>query len=509
MFEPVAATQPERLAILAHEHGLDPAFPDRALIFELACGDGANLLPLAYRHPHARFIGLEGSAEAATRARASISQLGLTNVEINQGSLDAIEPWAGRCDYVLVPGVLSHVADAMAEAALDACARLLAPSGVAYVDHLGASGRILSQRLRDLLRRQVASLDTVAARLERIEQILAALDTDELAKNPHAVYARLEVRVARMLGPAGLLREVLAPHRRPYAPSELARLAEARGLHVLTEAWDPSPERRVEPRLHAQLVPLTRSPSDATDLVELMTGPRLRAVLLVKERAARNRSLQEGLLAQGAFAARIEVRRDDVLLGAGIEVPFITRSAMVRTSDPLHKAVLTVLRRAWSDGLRFAELIASARELLAREVPDQPAPSEADIERQAKELLELHALDAVTWSSAHPRVATVLAERPAVSPLTRWEAARGVVLTDPQHRLVIVDELTRRLVERLDGSMTHEELQALTRSFFDSGELALEPGKKREDLVPLALDGLLKAGLLLPEPQSDAPSDSE
>lgn len=506
-FDPVLAAQPDRLAIAAHGRGLDPAPPDGGAVLELACGDGANLLPLAYHRPGARFVGLEGAPGPARAARASAAVLGLKNVEILEGGLEALDALAGRFDYVLVPGVLSTISDDAAGATLATCARMLAPHGVAYVDHLGSAGMLLSQRLRELLRRQVAALDTVRERVERMREILAVLDDDGLnMQQPHTVHARLEVRFARTLGDAALVGEVLSPHRRTYSPSELSGLLARHGLEELAEAWDPSLERRSEANLRRSLAPLTRGASDAADLLELMTGPRRRGVLVVRAGSKGSRaSLRGGLLEHGAFAARLQTRRDDILYEPTIEVAFVTRTgAMVRTRDPLHKAVLATMRAAWPRGLSFQELIDGATVLLASALSDPPAPAPSDMERQAKELLELHALDAVTWSAVHPPIETRVTERPLVSPLTRWQAQRGHVLTDTQHRLVAVDELTRRLIGQLDGASTRADLARATRALFDAGTLVYAPSgeAKRpspDELVEKVLEGLAAADVLIPE----------
>ena len=52
-------THPERLGVIAELFGLSPAGPDQCRVLELGCGDGSNLLPLAFSHPESRFVGLD------------------------------------------------------------------------------------------------------------------------------------------------------------------------------------------------------------------------------------------------------------------------------------------------------------------------------------------------------------------------------------------------------------------------------------------------------------------
>ncbi len=504
-YEPVPATQPDRLAVVAHRHGLAPAPPATARTLEIACGDGANLVPLAFHRPEARFVGLEGSPEAARLARDAVRELGHENVEILEGPLGALEPLAGSFDYVIVHGVLSHVSDTVALETLAAMERALTPWGVAFLDAIPIAGRLLSQRLRELLRRQVTALGTVRERVRRMREVLAVLDGDGLdMQQPHTLHARIEVRFARTLSDAALVAEMLTPHQRAYGRRELARLLEARGLTYLSDAWDPSLSRRAEAQLRDRLEPLASDRHEAADLLELMTGPRRVAGVIA--RSGGSPGAMGGLLEHGSFAARLETRRDDVLFDPEIEVAFATRTgALVRTRDPLHKAVLVTLRAAWPEGVGFERLMAEATARLALELPEHPPPSPQQIERQARELLELHELDAVTFASRHPTRESALTDRPRASRLTRWQARRGHLLTDPQHRLVAVDELTRRLITRLDGERTIDELVGATRGDFERGELVHAPKAQGEQLgepdpdklVREALTGLAKAEVLV------------
>lgn len=79
---PIEWSAPERLALCSLLHGgptprLDAA--DGYRVLELGCGDGANLLPLAYYRPHAGFVGVDGSRRAMELAESRRRELGLSN----------------------------------------------------------------------------------------------------------------------------------------------------------------------------------------------------------------------------------------------------------------------------------------------------------------------------------------------------------------------------------------------------------------------------------------------
>ena len=77
---PISVSAPARLAALAWLKGLTPHPIDRAQVLEIGCGDGANLIPLAYHHPHAQFLGFDRSQSAIDEARHAATRLRLENL---------------------------------------------------------------------------------------------------------------------------------------------------------------------------------------------------------------------------------------------------------------------------------------------------------------------------------------------------------------------------------------------------------------------------------------------
>ena len=97
--------------------------PSGWTIGDLGCGTGALLPVLA--GPAAHVIGVDASAEMLGSARARVS--GLNNVEVREGSLEALPLETSSLDAALLALVLHHVpspADALSEAA-----RVLKPGG--------------------------------------------------------------------------------------------------------------------------------------------------------------------------------------------------------------------------------------------------------------------------------------------------------------------------------------------------------------------------------------------
>src|SRR6185295_19686379 len=79
---PFAQTHPDRLATVGRLFGMQPAAIDRCRVLELGCGDGGNLIPMAYTLPGSEFVGLDASRRGLDNGTAFAGKLGLRNIEL-------------------------------------------------------------------------------------------------------------------------------------------------------------------------------------------------------------------------------------------------------------------------------------------------------------------------------------------------------------------------------------------------------------------------------------------
>jgi len=84
-------THPDRLALLALLHGLQPAPPDRARILEVGCADGMNLVAMAGHAPCLTAAGFDIVDPAlGRRAAAEHESAGLSRRELEVMRLVAV-----------------------------------------------------------------------------------------------------------------------------------------------------------------------------------------------------------------------------------------------------------------------------------------------------------------------------------------------------------------------------------------------------------------------------------
>jgi len=103
--QPIAQTHPDRLALLARLHGMEPAPLERARVLDLGASEGGNIIPMAMTLPSAEFTGIDLAALPVERGQRAIQELGLRNVRLLQKDLLDVDACFGKFDYIIAHGL--------------------------------------------------------------------------------------------------------------------------------------------------------------------------------------------------------------------------------------------------------------------------------------------------------------------------------------------------------------------------------------------------------------------
>jgi SAM-dependent methyltransferase len=432
---PFPQTHPDRLATVATLFGLAPAPPGACRVLELGCGDGGNLVPMAYGLPGSTFCGIDLSGRAIERARRLAGALGLENVRFAHGDLSAAR---GEFDYVIAHGVYSWIEPAARDVLLAACRERLRPNGVAYVSYDVLPGGHRREITRQMLRWHLREVDDPADRIAKARELLRLV----------ADAGQAEAEQALEQGDAALFHDELAPHHEAVLFADFVAHAGRHGLRFLAEAdvfeMDAG---ALPPGLAADTI-------EREQYLDFFKGRMFRQTLLCHEGA----ELQEPSL---------EIVRDMLVASpaqpAGEGTFRGPLGATLTTDHEPVRAALTRLGEAWPAALPVAEL------------GDDPAVAETLRRAYAANLVRLH-----VWA---PELTTTPSERPVASALARLQAAEGTRVTTLLHTSVEVgDELGRRLIGLLDGTR-------------DRAALLAELGRPADELER-SLEGLGRLGLL-------------
>lgn len=456
-------TAPNRLAGMARILGVAAADPQRARVLELACGNGANLIPLAKYWPQARFVGIDLAATPIARGCATVAALGLRNIELRAADIAALDASSlGRFDFVIAHGLFSWVPDAVRHATLRLMSEVLAPNGVGYVSYNALPGCRLRHVIRDLLRWQLRAspystqiVQPAWAFLESIKAVPAE------GAPPFFDLLRREAEGAMSVNPNFLFHDDLAPDNQPLYLHEFAAMAQARGLAYV---GDMDPESMFEPDGATELGRwLDRSSGGdwltRQQLLDFATGCRFRRSLVCRADALGRPGIDTAAVQRSLWYSDL-APTGDVRLDDASEARFAgTSSKGISTNHPLIKAALVLIHASEARTIGTADFA----ERLSMAGPDDPA---ARLRSAADVLLRVMRSDLVA-PVARPCPAGVRAgvqdgRLPALAMHARLALSERQPMVDSAHQnLVLAESWLDEAVLMLDGSATMDDLSKL------------------------------------------------
>jgi len=449
--QPIPCTAPEQLAVTSLLYG-GPAPPlSNAVVLEIGCGDGANLLPLAYHRPHGRFVGVDASRTQIEDARASARRLGLSNIDLRVGDVTRIVDELDTFDYILAHGVMSWVPERVRDGIFALCRDKLAPRGLLYLSYNTNPGWLARGLVRDVMLgpavagkplRQRAG--EAVARADSLRQPLQTID------HPYAQLMARELARVHQVSENYLIHDYLAEHNRPYWFREFASIAAGFGFHYLAEAAFTEPDYRVPPEISECAASLANDPLEAEGLVDVLWFRQHRASLFCREGGASRRRIETLSPQPFTLASGLRAVSGDVSLEPDVPITFASffePEVRFTLTDRPTKAALVALAPHWPRGLPWDRLIDETARM----------PGEVRTGDLWGSLRELHALGQVDIRLIDLPARREPGEVPQASPLTRWEAERRAIVTTPTHHRLGLSEDERRMVKRLDGRQRRPE----------------------------------------------------
>jgi len=479
-------THPDRLAVLATLFGMNPAPVEHCRVLELACGNGSNVIPMAYGLPHSEFVGVDLAARPVQVAQDRIARLALKNIRIDAMDLTQIGPDFGKFDYIVAHGVYAWVPKEVQSKILAICKANLNPNGVAFISYNTSPAGHVRESIREMLRfherRGPQTTDRVKIARHFLESIAKATDP----RSPWKPLFEDELKLLFHRDERVVYHDDLADCFLPVSFGEFAARASHHGLQFLSEAHLSD---LLEPEMS----------EDALESLHGLAGDDLIAYHQYLD-FARYRRFRETLLCH----AEIPLRSDDLLarlakllvaspLRAETTQPdgsveFInTRGAgKLATNNPSIIAVLRRLEEIWPRAERFEDLKLIMRPL----VPEALRNESTDALAQA--VLKLAASTLADLRTHHLPLAAGVTDKPVASFLARVMAEDGDTVTTLLHTHVkLEDKQGREFPRLLDGT---RDCNALTDAIASGS-----PNTSRETILKQVEGNLLnfyRMGLL-------------
>src|SRR5262245_16827242 len=463
---PFSQTHPGRLATLGALHGMEPAPPARCRMLELGCGDGGNLIPLAYQYPDSTFVGIDLSARAVEIGCEKIAKLGLRNIELR--ALDICEMTAeyGRFDYIVAHGVYSWVPPQVRAKMLAIFRDNLAPQGIAFVSYNCHPGSYLRDMARSIMLYHVRDNDNPEQRVQQgrmLLQVLADLSND---KEVYGQVLRAQHERVSKMQEFVLHHDDLQADATAFYLYQVLEDAARQGLQYLVDASAPIMtenllELQNEPEQVRKLVEQIPPQDWATreQYFDFVKGRMFRETLLCHHEIKLQRPVATSQIKDFYISSDIRPESRDLDPQASGPAEFKTRQGKpLRTDHGLTKAALLHLGAIWPQPVSFADLVTAAVDRLG---PAAPAGAKFDeaMESLRGILIRCFCYGIIEVDVFPPRLTASISERPEASMLARRQLETGALLTNLRHCTVALsDPTTKQLLTLLDGTRTIDQL---------------------------------------------------
>jgi methyltransferase-like protein len=471
---PFLQSHPDRLATQATLFGMEPAPLESCRVLEIGCGDGANLIPIAFGLPGSHCVGIDLAARPIANGQAAVEALGLRNITLSQMDIMDVTRGLGEFDYIIAHGIYSWVPPAAQTKLLAICSGNLAPNGVAYVSYNAYPGGHVREMIRRMMlyhTRSVAGPDQrVTEGLGMIRGLMEALNESD----PFRQIIKPEVERMMRISPESLFHDDFAEFNTPVYFYEFIERAAQHSLAYVAEADFSAMHATQTSILEEATVPVSENVIENEQLLDFRIFRNFRATLLC-HRGVRVDRVPEPARTHSLFVASPtlpESPHPDIPSGKGETFYTADRKVKLKvtTNHPLTKAALLCLSSRWPQRIPFREL-----EAAAFEASHWKPEGEAALPLE-KMLLKMYAGKLVDLHAHKPAVAREAGERPVASPLARFMARNRNYVTNLIHDGMHVDNTLRNLIQLLDGTRDRAALLREMQSRIASGELAAEAG---------------------------------
>ncbi|MDQ3087861.1 MAG: class I SAM-dependent methyltransferase [Acidobacteriota bacterium] len=486
-------THPDRLATIATFSGMTPPTVERCRVLELGCGNGSNLLFLAFNLPNAELVGIDLAANHIAYAKNAAHELNLSNTTFHQ--LDIMKMTAddfGKFDYIIAHGLYSWVPFVVREKILSLCREMLVPNGVGYVSYNAYPGSHIRDMGHGIMRFHAQKFTEP---MEKTRNAIAFLNfLNENTSDTKIYQPMLQSEVERHFRheAADIFHDDLAESYQAFYFHEFAAHLEKNDLKFLSEA-------EIHARSTQTFAPEVREFLDAIDDViereqylDFLRGRVFRQTLFCHREVTLNYGLEPSILDKFQLTSAIHPKSENPEFTTSKVEKFVGNKGLgIEINHPLTKTALFYLGQIWGQSIGFPELLQTAKQMLeAQDFADKDW--EAQLKTARAILFQIcFNTDLIDLSLYQPKAFTESSEKPRINALARWQLAdANNVATLLNKDIKIEDEVSRHLLELLDGTRNRHDLLTQMSEFIKTSD-AVQDKQELLDNLPNWLEDSL------------------
>lgn len=449
---PFEQTMPENLQAIARLFGLHSPDFRRCRVLELGCASGGNIIPLADLYPEASFTGVDISETELAEGRETIAALGLGNVRLESRSVTDIDGSLGEFDYIIAHGLYTWVDEEAQRQIMRICKENLSATGVAYISYNTYPGWNLVNTVRDMMRYHTRAYSDPATKTAQARAVLKfMIDGLEGNDSSHALLLRDEMQLLSDKEDYYLFHDHLANVNRPLYFHEFMERAHDVGLEYL---GDTDLQTMLVDNLPAKVAETLKTAKDivqAEQYMDFFRNRRFRHTLLCHRGNSLNRNIRTEVLDEFHLYSDIRSKQplEGEIMNDGVLADFSAAGGKVNLGTPwrLSKLVFKVMAERRARPLTIADLTAAVH-------AEDPDLSE---ERVRSHILnEMNMVNLVFKGIIKLRLSPgpyrdEVEEKPRTTRLARYQAHKGVVITNARHQPLKMQQGEAVLIRYLDG----------------------------------------------------------
>ena len=473
MQRPLPITHLDALAVTATMASVRVALPSNCRVLEIGCAVGGNLLPMAQQYPGSTFLGIDTSFKQIASAQKTAAGAGLTNIKFEVMDVTTLGSELGQFDYIIANGIYSWVKPQVREQLLPTISRLLAPTGVAFVNYHVYPGWHGREMLREAIAVRVQGAGDTIEVVARAREFLNWFDryAQSPAESPFASVIRNEARFLMSAPDDYLIHEYLEAFPVAIYFRQFAAQVAAVGLTYVGEVKSNPFRKKLIDDLRTergQGADMLQIEEDA----DVVLGAYIRRSLICRDvQAPSPMPIMENL---ERLSARTLVIPTAMMGDLNSMDPMTFQFADGRTvqlTEPMVKVVLVALSRSWPQALPVERLFETMRNDLQCG-PNFAMPGSAERQQILSTLVACFGAGVIDMHAQPATYVPYATDKPRATALARYQAREGKWVTNLIHNLIINLTKTDRLIlAHLNGARDRTALIGVLKAAIAKGVL--------------------------------------
>lgn len=485
-------THPNKMATTATLLGMKPTPINNCRVLEIGCGQGGNLLPMAYHLPQSKFTGIDFSTEQIDTGQHIINELNLQNITLKTLDLLEINADFGQFDYIIAHSVYSWVSENVQTKLLQICKHNLAPNGVVYINYNTYPGWHTLKAMREMMLYHVQHITDPKQRADEARELIAFLHQ---AVGENSVYGLHLKEYSNHLKnkhyyDSFFLHDELEKENHPFYFYQFVAQAKQHGLQYLSGS---SSSESALPHHLAQVNAFVKQKAfvkqeeqntiELEQYLDFLANPTHRYAFLCHNHINLQQTINPNLIANFHVISSANSITPYAIAADKNKEQFEGDSGdIITTTQPIIKTALEHLEKIWPQSIPFTTLLTTVRTKLQKETAFKLASETDDTTMLATTLLQIYLQNKkLVEFYYHPPANFVptVSKKPVASLLACVQAKYSRFVTNQRHNPIELDPFQHYLLPLLDGSRDHPTLvHDLLTGPVATGELPLIEAEK-------------------------------